>query len=74
MNFIQAFRLPSDPIYHCTLFCIPCFQEINKYCLNQIQGNIDEITCIFHSKSVIFSSEKNFPCNSTVLLQNFKRL
>ena len=35
MTFIQAFPLPSDPIYHCTLFCILCFQQINKYCLNQ---------------------------------------
>ena len=35
MTFIQAFRLPSDPIYHCTLFCILCYQEIHKYCLNQ---------------------------------------
>ena len=31
----QVFRLSSDPIYHCTLLCILCVQEINKYCLNQ---------------------------------------
>ena len=35
-DFIQAFRLPSDPIYHCTLSCILRFKEIIKYCLNQV--------------------------------------
>ena len=30
ITFIQAFRLPPDPIYHYTLFCILWFQEIKK--------------------------------------------
>ena len=35
MPFIQAFRLPSDPIHHCTLSCILYFKEVNNYYLNQ---------------------------------------